>query len=592
MKSLRNPTAPCLTLLTSLLLWLGVASLYQVTRPTFGPGIVQFPGGQSQIFNWPFHQKKVPKTKFVLKQQIELSSFFSTVFSFYPKDALWGIKVNGNWIQARGLPLSVTNHEGRSIDLAPFLHSGTNSLEFDLEAYWGEESLYVYVSPWDKYALILTLLVLMATTATVAFFCSLFRTRVHGAELGVLLAAFLLRYLYVFATPWFTRAYDWWGHAAYVDFVAQHLSLPNAHADWESYQPPLYYLLLGGLTKLFLLGGIEPEQRYVLWQGFSLLCSFGSMLAGLWIARLLYPLHLKYRLYLLAVLGVAPALVFNASRVSNDVLLNLLEFMWLGLLLRFWKTPEAYSWLWLSILIALALLTKASALVLIPISLLCLVVVPGLELRTKFRLSLTLAIVVIGVSGWYYLARALYENRLDSYVVGNIGHLNPKGHIDGVLAKSLIFNPFKVLRYPFVQPWGPRHEYFLEYFFKSIFLGEWFLGHAYRWMARAFILTALFLVPVVFRGLWLSMKQKVAADSPLLIIFFAVFAAHWTFVQIAPFMSSQDFRYSVILLVPMVYFFIQGVKTRTMKWTNASWFILQLTLLNSTIYVLELSFQG
>jgi hypothetical protein len=588
----RTPTILCLTLLISVLLWFDVASLYQISRPHFDPGIAQFADGPAQVFTWPFHEKKVPKSKFALKEKISLSSFFPTIYSFYPQDALWAIKVNGHSISARGLPLSMTYHEGRSIDLAPFLHPGTNTLEFDMEAYWGEVSLYVYISPWDKFALILTLLVLLATSATGALFCSLFRIKVYRAELGVLLAAFLIRYLYVFATPWFTRSYDWWGHAAYLDFVAQNLSLPNSHADWETYQPPLYYFLLGGLTKLFLLGGMEPEQRYVLWQGFSLLCSFGVMLAGMWIARLLYPMQVGYRLYLLAVLGVAPALVFNASRVSNDVFLDLLEFIWLGSLLRFWKQANARSWMWLSLVVSLALVTKESGLVLVPVSLLCLLLVPDLGIRARLRLSLILAVGAIGISGWYYLGRALYENRLDSYVVGNIGHLNPKGHIDGVLIKSLIFNPFKVLRYPFVQPWGPRHEYFLEYFFKSIFLGEWFLGHAYRWVARAFILTALLLIPVFFRGLWFSVRHKVVDAVPLLITFIAVFVTHWIFVQIAPFMSSQDFRYSVILLVPMVYFLVQGASLLPLKGAEVFYFALQLLILNSAIYLLELTLEG
>ena len=592
MELFRTPKILCLTLLTSLFLWLGVASFYRMTRPHFEPAIVQSLGGKAQVFTWPFHEKKFPKAKFSVKDKIELSSFFPTVFSFYPQDALWAIKVNGHPVRARGLPLSVTHHEGRTISLAPFLHPGTNLLEFDMEAYWGEESLYAYVSPWDKCALLLTLLILLATGMTAAFFCLLFRISIHWSEGSILLAAFLLRYLYVVATPWFTRAYDWWGHTAYLDHVAQNLTLPNVHAGWETYQPPLYYLLLGGLTRLFLLGGMEPEERYVLWQGFSFLCSFGVMLAGLSIARLLYPSHLKYRLYLLAVLAFAPALVFNASRISNDVLLDLLEFIWLGALLRFWKQPDARTWMLLSLVVALALLTKASGLVLIPISLLCLALAPGLGLRSKLRLGLILAVWAIGISGWDYLARALSENRLDSYVVGNIEHLNPKGHIDGVLTKSLVFNPFKVLRYPFVQPWGPRHEYFLEYFFKSIFLGEWFLGHAYRWVARAFILAALLQVPVFFRGLWFSVSNKVVADAPLLITFFAVFVTHWTFVQIAPFMSSQDFRYSVILLIPLVYFLVRGSSSLPLKWAEASYLALQLLILNSAIYLLELTLEG
>ena len=588
----RTPTTLYLVLLASLILWLGAASLYRITRPHFDQGTVEFPGQSAQTFSHPFAEKKVAKSKFTLKEKLELSFLYPTIFVFYPQDALWTIKVNGHEVEAKGLPLSVTHHEGRSIDLAPFLHPGTNEIDLAMEVFWGETSLNIYVSPWDKYSLILSILVACAALGTGAFFCCFFRIKITGAEIAILLAGFLIRYLYLLGTPYFVRAYDWWGHAAYLDFVAQHLSVPNPDANWEAYQPPLYYFLVGAMTKLLLFCGMAEPQRYAVWQGFSLLCSAGVLIVGLWLGRLLHENEPKYRLYLLAVLGVAPALVFNASRVSNDVLLNLLDFLWLGFLLQFWQRPNERTWLGLSVILGLALLTKASALVLIPISILCLVLTPHVGARSKFFAALMLIVAALGIAGWYYLPRAFHENKLDSYVVGNIHQLNPKGRIDGIFAKSFVFNPFKVLRYPFVDPWGPRHEYFLEYLFKSIFVGEWFLGHTYRWVARAFILSALLLTPVFFRGIWCSFKRKTASDLPLLIVFFAVFLTHWTFVQIAPFMSSQDFRYSVVLLVPMVYFFIQGASNLPTKWGHVFRFALQLVILNSAIYLLEMALEG
>jgi hypothetical protein len=314
-------------------------------------------------------------------------------------------------------------------------------------------------------------------------------------------------------------------------------------------------------------------------------------MAGFWIGKLLYEPEIRFRLYLLAVLGVAPALVFNASRVSNDVLLNLLEFLWLGFLLQFWKRPDWPAWLGLSLVLGLALLTKASALILIPISLICLRF-PHEQANLKVLKAIVLLAVAMAISGWYYLTRALHESGVDSFIVGNIHHLNPKGHIDGVLAKSFVFNPFKVLRYPFVEPWGPRHEYFLEYFFKSIFLGEWLMGPAYRWVARIFILTALLLLPVFLRGVWISVKDRSGYDFPMLITFFAVFAAQWAFLQVAPFMSSQDFRYSVILLVPLVYFFQRGASSLPHTWRERAFFGLQMLTLNSAIYLTEIALEG
>ena len=57
-------------------------------------------------------------------------------------------------------------------------------------------------------------------------------------------------------------------------------------------------------------------------------------------------------------------------------------------------------------------------------------------------------------------------------------------------------------------------------------------------------------------------------------------------------MSSQDFRYSVVLLIPMVYFFIQGAANLSTKWSQVARFALQLVILNSAIYLLELALEG
>jgi hypothetical protein len=60
----------------------------------------------------------------------------------------------------------------------------------------------------------------------------------------------------------------------------------------------------------------------------------GVLAVGYVIAGFLYERGDSRRLYMLAILGVAPPLVFNAARVSNDGLLVLLAYGWLALLLH------------------------------------------------------------------------------------------------------------------------------------------------------------------------------------------------------------------------------------------------------------------
>jgi hypothetical protein len=579
---------PLLLFIASAALWLAAAWTWQSTRPQFGQGTVEFAGQLPRAFAYPLEQKKAPKARFVVVQDLEVGLCYPKVFAIYPEDALWGIKVNGHAIEAPGLPLSVVHHEGRSIDMGRYLHPGINRLEFEMEAYWGEAQLHLYASPLDWISIGLAVLVLLAVAASGALLLRLGRVQMPPTEAMLLLAGFLLRYLYVSGTPHFVRAYDWWGHEAYLDYVAQHAALPDARTGWENFQPPFYYLLVGELTRLLHLAG---EERYAVWQAFSLMCSSGVLIAGAWIARILYPLEVKWRLYLLAVIAVAPPLVFNASRVSNDVLLSLLEFVWLGLLLRFWQQPAWRWWIRLAVVVGFALLTKANALALVPIGLAGLLFTPRMETRFKLHAALVFVLVTGAMAGGYYAGRFGHETGVDSFVVGNIHQLNPKGHIDGIFAKSFIFNPFRVLRYPFADPWGPRREYFLEYFFRSIFLGE-SLGATYRWIARIYLLTALIVSPLVLLGLVRSMRARIANDVPLLATTFFIFFAQWLFVQIAPYTSSQDFRFSVLLLVPFVHFYLKGLSTLPGKWRVAASLALQLLVLNSAVYLLEVSLEG
>ena len=78
---------------------------------------------------------------------------------------------------------------------------------------------------------------------------------------------------------------------------------------------------------------------------------------------------------------------------------------------------------------------------------------------------------VVAIAGWYYFGSSC-ASRERAWTVSWSGISVSsilKGHIDGVFAKSLVFNPVKIFKHPrLLDPWGPRCDYFLEYFFRSI----------------------------------------------------------------------------------------------------------------------------
>lgn len=567
------------------LLWLAAALLYHETRPVYGPATLLMPGASPRSFAYPFYLHDAPRMRFVLQQELDLPRVHPTTFVFYPLDFLRAISVNGHDVPAAGLPLSGASEEGRSINLAPFLHPGVNQLALQMEARWGEASFNLAVSPWDRCYLMLLVFVLGATGATAALLYIGLRASTPLPEMVLLLSGIALRIIYFFGTPYFVRSFDFSGHTDYLDYVARHLSLPPANAGWESFQPPLYYIVAGGITKLLLLLGMAESQRFVLWQGISLLLSVGVLAAGWAIAMLLYEKRDSRRLYLLAILAVAPPLVFNAARVSNDGLLALLACVWLALLLFYWRRPGKTILVWLAVVLGLALLTKANAIAFVIVTSICLLLDRRFTARSRIiSLGVTLAICT-AISGGYYLPRAFHANEVGVYVVGNLHSLSAHVGIDHVFTKSLIFNPAKVVRYPFDESLGPRRDYFLEVFFKTMLMGEWIKAAPYKFLARWMLIVALLLVPFLALGL----VRRADRDVPLVITLAVVFLSQWLFLQCAPYLSTQDMRYSVVLLAPVSCLVLQGIYTSGPRLKSIATFLLQVALLNSAIYITVLA---
>jgi len=571
------------------LLWLGAAMVYRETCPSFGPATLLVPGRAPQVFAYPFQLRNPAPAKFVLVQQLWLPRFHPGTFALYPQDFVWGVGVNGHEVPIAGLPISGASHEGRSINLAPWLHPGLNTLTLRMEVCWRTASFQLAVSPWDFSRLALLAIVMGATVATVLLITTFFEIEILRPELMLLLAGMGLRYIYVCGTPYFARSFDSWGHAAYLDYVSRNLRLPPPGDNWEAFQAPLYYMLVGGVTRVLLCLGMAVEERYALWQFLALMLSIGLFIVGYVIAGILYEKGDGRRFFMLAVFAVAPPLVFNAARIGNDGLLALLSFTWLALLFHYWRAPSLKKLLGVAVVLGLALLTKANALSLLLVTALCLACDRRCPAKTRV-VSCGLMLAVCGViAGWYYLPRALQAHEVDTYVVGNLHSLGARAHIDGVFTKSLTFNPLEVIRHPFDDTWGPRNAYFLEVFFKTLLLGEWIKGAAYKLLARWMVLVALALVPAFLLGLRRAITRKAIGEEPLVATLAGVFVLQWLFLQFAPYLSTQDFRYSVILLVPLVYFFLEGAWTSSERIKAMGIFLLQIAVLNSAIYLLVLA---
>ncbi|HEV2208860.1 MAG TPA: glycosyltransferase family 39 protein [Verrucomicrobiae bacterium] len=185
----------------------------------------------------------------------------------------------------------------------------------------------------------------------------------HPAWAGwpVALAGLLaLQYLDV-TTPWL-RQHDVEGHLEYIEHLATHRTLPAIQQGWETWQPPLYYIIATVWRLTFSASTFDDPFR-----------SVQFLSAALYLAAIVLSLLSFRRLGLnavetaaaLLVLAVTPGCLFFAARINNDVLLPLLGA---GILLCTAEFIRTFEQRWLRGLAAVApvaLATKGSSLAIV-----------------------------------------------------------------------------------------------------------------------------------------------------------------------------------------------------------------------------------
>jgi 4-amino-4-deoxy-L-arabinose transferase-like glycosyltransferase len=174
----------------------------------------------------------------------------------------------------------------------------------------------------------------------------------------------------------------------------------------ESTQPPLYYLLLGTLTR-----PLPPDPPVILYTGRLVNALLGALLVFVCYAavRELAPDAPIWALAVAGAIALLPQFSFNRASVSNDTLVNLLAMTAFYLWIRSLKDPKFDRWMLASgTVVALALLTRLNAVALLP----------GLAMVFLFRvfqeqgshlarlkragiMAAALTVTILGLFGWW-----------------------------------------------------------------------------------------------------------------------------------------------------------------------------------------------
>jgi 4-amino-4-deoxy-L-arabinose transferase-like glycosyltransferase len=328
-------------------------------------------------------------------------------------------------------------------------------------------------------------------------------------------------------------------------------------------------------------------------QLFSLLLSIGCLGLAVGMARLLFAKTERMEAALfLSILAVFPGLVFVSSRLTNDVLLTFLAFLFFYLLLRWWKTGNGKEWYVVVLTAAAAVLTKTSGAIFIALAFLSLFLRPKQERKRMLRTAVLSLGLLILLTGWLPVLRyGIEHDRTRSIVLGNQG-MSPDTVVPTNVNTFLVFNPLDVLHIPYNNPTGTaeRKEFFWEYFYRSAFFGEFNFNDSFKTISFLLLFFGLLSLPAIACGIADDIAHKRPLMLPVLLTAAALLAGSIAYRLFFAYAPDQDFRFVTLLLAPLSYYAVRGASSLPAGWRRFFTWSLWALVFCAALFFLKLYF--
>ncbi|MBS1963626.1 MAG: hypothetical protein JST04_15535 [Bdellovibrionales bacterium] len=275
--------------------------------------------------------------RLTVRAELDLGGFDFGRYPIAADDCVTGIRIDGTPIYSAECEPGLTGRV-RAFSVPGSFSAGTHSLEIEVE---NHEAFGCLGLPTRAGVAVRWLLL----WAAMAWF--LFRAEGSRGVRAFAVVALGFAFAYSVLTPFCVRANDFWGHSAYIQYVAQNWRLPGVTEFWCSFHPPVYYAISAFFGRL----GIRPVDLAF--------AAYAGTLVLFW---------RRYRDWLgFAMLAFFPVHLFCVSRVSNDVVMPLLGLFYLLAMDRLVREPRNWrAVLGTSAVMLVAVATKLSALSFVP----------------------------------------------------------------------------------------------------------------------------------------------------------------------------------------------------------------------------------
>lgn len=387
----------------------------------------------------------------------------------------------------------------------------------------------------------------------------------------------LLRLMYFAVTGPTERVYDVEGHIEYIEYVATNAAIPPTKEGWQFYQPPLYYAFAAPVYKAAVsLLDLDRNATLRTLQSLSLFLSLAGLFLGLSLAFSLFRESPRAIPAFIGAFAVFPALIFQSGQINNDVLLTFLALLSLAMLAAWWRSLK--HWLFFGAVVAgsLAFLTKANGVLLPLIAIGSLLLHPDLGGSAKSRLGLAAIALCIVIAGWYPVHRLMSDRGIvqsvsetgnpAAFVVTNLTNLHGGLRVENGLENYFTFNPAAFIPVTYNHSWSDPHrrQYLWEYFYRSMLLADDPHGDKIQWISMAVLTLGLLLPLAAAVGVIAWVRGGDAIGRAMAVAFILVITAHVVMRFLAPFSSTQSFRYATALVVPLLYFAVAGIEALPM----------------------------
>ena len=399
-----------------------------------------------------------------------------------------------------------------------------------------------------------------------------------------------LRLLYVLNTSHTERAHDVDGHLEYIRYIATNLALPPLKEGWETFQPPLYYIIGAVWYRFGMISGRAESLLTRDLQWGALCASVFVALIGIWIGWLLFPERKQRILAVLfgSVIAVFPGLIYFAARINNDVFVHFWIFLAMALALL-WKRSSKMRWWYLAMFMTgLGILSKGNALLFVPVLMGALLLSSKVSWRKKSIHVIGGVLLLTILTGWFFGMRL---SQGQSHIVDNMYNIDSRLAVSNDIGLFTKFNPVRMLMQPYNNVWDDSsgRQNFFEYFFRSAFYGGFNFGKSLQPLSAFLLLLALLLCIPMITGFWNAIWHNTRTSSLLWLTFLCVTGGHIGLRIIAPFVSSQDFRHSFLLLVPCTAFILQGISGMSHGWRRLYTTILITLISTCAVFVVLLA---